>query len=66
MVAAITDNCNMHNRDIYIVGGGWHIAPKTRTVTGGLKKERRLELGHEEGRTWTSRRKNCKGFQAER
>ena len=22
MVAAITDNCNMHNRDIYIVGGG--------------------------------------------
>ena len=43
-----------------------HIAPKTRMVTGGLKKERRLELGYEEGRTWTSRRKNCKGFQTER
>lgn len=66
MVAAITDNCNMHNRDIYIAGGEVHIAPKTRMVTGGLKKERRLELGYEEGRTWTSRRKNCKGFQAER
>lgn len=54
--------------ETYILWGGgrWHIAPKTRTVTGGLKKERRLELGHEEGRTWTSRRKNCKGFQAER
>lgn len=50
MVAAITDNCNMHNRDTHIAGRG-HIAPKTRMVTGGLKKERRLELGYEEGRT---------------
>lgn len=53
--------------ETYILQGGEvHIAPKTRMVTGGLKKERRLELGYEEGRTWTSRRKNCKGFQTER
>lgn len=49
MVAAITDNCSVHNRDVHI-GGAGHIAPKTRPVTGGLKKERRLELGYEEGR----------------
>lgn len=37
--------------ETYILGGAGHIAPKTRPVTGGLKKERRLELGYEEGRT---------------
>ena len=36
--------------ETHILQGG-HIAPKTRMVTGCLKKERRLELGYEEGRT---------------
>lgn len=35
--------------ETYILGGAH--SPKDQAITGGLKKERRLELGYEEGRT---------------
>lgn len=48
---------------IYWGGGGAH-SQKTRPVTGGLKKERRLELGYRgEAGLRPVGEENCKGFE---